>query len=206
MASFQGYINKILAKKLNVFVIVYLNDILIYIKDNNQGYVEAVWWVFKKLRKHSLYINLKKYHFYKDEIWFLRYVILAQGVQIEDERIKVVKNWFEPKLIRDIQVFLNFANFYWCFTQSFSKIARPLISMLKTSSITQSAENPPLIMAEIDEIGNDVGDCKDETVKKLLRSKNSNEIIGLKIQTESLVFEPSMLSGPLCNEDQYLPS
>ena len=44
-ASFQGYVNKILAEKLDVFVIVYLDDILIYIEDAGQGYVEAVWWV-----------------------------------------------------------------------------------------------------------------------------------------------------------------
>lgn len=48
-ASFQGYINKILAEKLDVFVIVYLDDILIYTEDSGQGYVEAVWWVLDQL-------------------------------------------------------------------------------------------------------------------------------------------------------------
>ena len=114
-ASFQSYINKILAKKLNIFVIVYLNDIFIYIEDPCQAYVDAVWWVFEELRKTGLFANLKKCRFYKYEVRFLGYVVSAQRVRIDEERIDVVKNWSEPKSIYDIQVFLNFANFYCCF-------------------------------------------------------------------------------------------
>ena len=63
-ASFQGYINKILAKKLDVFVIVYLDDILIYIENEGQGHVEAVLWVLDLLRKNGFFVNLKKCRFY----------------------------------------------------------------------------------------------------------------------------------------------
>ncbi len=59
-ASFQGYINKILAEKLDIFIIVYLDDILIYTKDPRQPYVKAVQWMLELLRKHDLYVNLKK--------------------------------------------------------------------------------------------------------------------------------------------------
>ena len=59
-ASFQGYINKILAEKLDIFVIVYLDDILIYTDDDGDGHVTAVRWVLEQLRKFSLYANLKK--------------------------------------------------------------------------------------------------------------------------------------------------
>ena len=74
-ATFQDYVNKILAKKLDVFVIVYLDNILIYIKDPGQPHVEAVCWVFKNLRKHDLFANLKKCWFYQDEVRFLGYVV-----------------------------------------------------------------------------------------------------------------------------------
>ena len=74
-ASFQRYVNKILAEKLDVFVIVYLDNILIYIEDAGQGHVEAVWWVFEELRKHGLFANLKKCHFHQEEVRFLGYVI-----------------------------------------------------------------------------------------------------------------------------------
>ena len=60
-ASFQGYINKILTEKLDIFVIVYLDDILIYNKDPSQAHVNAVWWVFEELRKNGLFANLKKW-------------------------------------------------------------------------------------------------------------------------------------------------
>ena len=155
-ASFQGYINKILAEKLDVFVIVYLDDILIYIKDESQGHVEAVQWVLDFLRKNDLFANLKKCCFHQNEVCFLEYVVSAQGVQMEDERIEVVRNWPEPKSVRDIQVFLGFANFYWRFIQGFSKIAGPLTLILRT---TRSAQNLSLSMAKDIEVGSIGGDC-----------------------------------------------
>ena len=60
----------------------------------------------------------------------------AHKVRVEDEKIKAVKNWPEPKSVHNIQVFLNFANFYQRFIQGLSKIAKPLTSMIKTSSPT----------------------------------------------------------------------
>ena len=101
-ASFWGYINKILAEKFDIFVIIYLDDILIYTKDPSQVHVNAVWWILEELRKNGLFANLKKCRFHKDEVHFLGYVVSAQGVKIEEERINVVKNWPEPKSIRDI--------------------------------------------------------------------------------------------------------
>ena len=59
-ASFHGYINKILDKKLDIFVIVYLADIFIYTEDPRQAHVNAIWWVFNILKKHGLYDHLKK--------------------------------------------------------------------------------------------------------------------------------------------------
>ena len=76
-ASFQGYINKILVKKLDIFVIVYLDNILIYTKDTRQAHINAVWWVLELLRKNGLFANLKKCRFYQNEVRFLEYVISA---------------------------------------------------------------------------------------------------------------------------------
>ena len=67
-ASFQDYINKILAKKLNIFVIVYLDNILIYIEETDQPHVEAVRWILDQLKKYELFANLKKCRFYQDEV------------------------------------------------------------------------------------------------------------------------------------------
>ena len=98
-ASFQGYVNKILAEKLDVFVIVYLDDILIYTKDAGQGHVEAVWWVLGEFRKHGLFANLKKCRFHQEEVRFLGYVVSSQEIRIEEERIDAVKAWPKPKSV-----------------------------------------------------------------------------------------------------------
>ena len=63
MASFHDYISKILAKKFNIFVIIYWDDIFIYTKDPNQAYVNAIWWIFKELRKHGFFYKTKKVSF-----------------------------------------------------------------------------------------------------------------------------------------------
>ena len=102
----------------------------------------------------------------------------------------MVKNWPEPKLIRDIQVFLGFANFYWRFIQSFSKITGPLTLMLKTSSATRSLKNSLLLMdlAEVDEVGvGDNGDCEDKTFGRS-PLKNSNGATGYLIPNTRQTF------------------
>ena len=78
---------------------MYLDDILIYTEDQGQGHVEAMRWVLDLLRKNGLFANLKKCQFYKDEVRFLGYVVSSQGIQMEDEKIKAVKNWPEPKSV-----------------------------------------------------------------------------------------------------------
>ena len=91
LASFQGYINKILAKKLDIFVIVYLDDILIYTEDDGDGHVVAVRWVLEQLRKFPLYANLKMCQFHQDEVRFVGYVVSSKSIHIEDKRIEAVK-------------------------------------------------------------------------------------------------------------------
>ena len=115
LATFQKYVNKILAEKLVIFIVVYLDDILIYIKDPRQPHIEAVCWVLDQLWKHFLFANLKKYRFYQDKVCFLGYVVLSKKISMEAKRIKIIKDWPEPKSVRNIQVFLGFTNFYWQF-------------------------------------------------------------------------------------------
>ena len=111
-AIFQRYFNKILAKKLDVFIIIYLDNILIYIKDSDQPHIKAIHCVLDKLRKYSLFINLKKYCFYQNEIRFLGYIVSFKSISMKVKKNKVVKELLEPKSVRDIQIFLDFANFY----------------------------------------------------------------------------------------------
>ena len=169
LASFQGYINKIPAEKLDIFVIVYLDDIPVYTKDQGKSHMEAVWWVLHILKKNSLFTNLKKYQFHKNEMQFLRYVVSSQGIRIEDERIKVVRNWPKLKSVQDIQVFINFANFYQWFIGDFNGIATLLTSILKTTrSLDLSQRN------DDDEV---IGGGVDRNLLKFKMSKNTKSKI-----------------------------
>ncbi len=141
-ATFQGYINKILGEKLDVFVIVYLDDILIHTDSEGEEHIQTVRWVLDQLRKHSLYANLKNCRFHQDEVRFLGYIVFHQGIRMEEEQIKPVRDWPEPQSVCDIQVFLGFANFYRQFIQGFSRLAASLTSMLKTTSAVGPAEDP----------------------------------------------------------------
>ena len=89
--SFQEYINKIFAEKFDIFVIVYLDNILIYTEDDRDGHVAAVQWVLEQLRKFLLYANLKKCRFHQDEVQFLGYVVSSKDIRIEDKQIEAVK-------------------------------------------------------------------------------------------------------------------
>lgn len=132
-ATFQGLINRILAEKLDVFCIVYLDDILIYTEGTESDHVNAVKWVLERLLQNGLYANLQKCRFHQDEVRFLGYIISPEGIRMEPERISSVQDWPRPQCVRDVQVFIGFANFYRRFIRAFSKIARPLTAMLKTT-------------------------------------------------------------------------
>ena len=101
-ASFQEYINKMFAEKLDIFVIIYLDDILIYVEDDEDSHVIAVQWVLEQLRKFLLYANLEKCWFYQDGFRFHGYVVSSKGIHMEDDQIEAVKQWLEPQSIRDI--------------------------------------------------------------------------------------------------------
>lgn len=101
-ASFYGYINKILIEKLDIFVIVYLENILVYTKDLGKPHVKVVQRVLEWLQKYCLFANLKKYWFYQAKVWFLGFVVLVKGVSIEEEWIETVKTCSESQSVQDI--------------------------------------------------------------------------------------------------------
>ena len=193
-AIFQGYVNKILAEKLDVFVIVYLDDSLIYIEDPGQAHVKAVWWILENLGKHSLFANLKKCRFHQDEVRFLGYVVSAKGVQIEDKKIEAVKSWPEPKSVQDIQVFIGFANFYWRFIQGFSKIAAPLTSMLKTSLVASTQPQRPMVVDDEAVVG---GGRSNE------KSSNSQKPHGSKLRLKKMILRGKTLRREEVEKKRY---
>ena len=141
-ASFQGYINKIFAEKLAIFVIVYLDNIFIFTNDDKDEHITAVRWVLEQLTKFLLHANLKKCWFYQEKVWFFGYVVSLKSIRMEDKRIEAVKQWPKLQSVQDIQIFLGFANFYQWFIQGFIWITAPLTLILKTLRSTKSKTWP----------------------------------------------------------------
>ena len=105
---FSGYINKILAEKFDIFVIIYLDDILIYSKDLRQLYVEIVCQVLDQIQK---YFFLKKCRFYQNEVCFLGYIVLSKRINMEAEKIEVIKDWPKFKSVLQYLGFLMLCQF-----------------------------------------------------------------------------------------------
>ena len=139
--SFQEYINRIHTRKVDIFVIMYLDNILIYTEDPGQPHVKAVGWVPEQLRKLGLFVHLKKCRFHQDEVRFLGFVVSGHRMRIVEEEIEAAKTWPEPQSVSDIQVFLGFANFYRRFIKNFNRIATLLTSILRTTSESSDAHS-----------------------------------------------------------------
>ena len=96
LATFQAYINKALFKLIDYFVVIYLDDILIYFK-LREDYYTHVRIVIERLRKHKLYIKLNKYFFNVEEVEFLKFIVGFIRVKPDFDRILTIKKWLELK-------------------------------------------------------------------------------------------------------------
>lgn len=128
-ATFQAYINKTLAGLLDDFVVVYLDDILIYSR-NPEDHAEHVKRVLERLRKYDLYAKLSKCEFSVEEVEFLGFIVGKDGVRADPSRIETIQQWPVPTSFREVQVFLGFANFYRRFVHRYSHITSGLTSLL----------------------------------------------------------------------------
>ncbi len=129
---FQTYINKILIKLLNDFCVIYLNDIRIFFIEKTD-YVNHMKQILKRLRKFKLYASLKKCAFFIIKVNFLEFVIFTESISMNLSRIDIIKTWFRSKMYQEIQVFLRFINFYWCFIHHYFQIAESLTKLLRNS-------------------------------------------------------------------------
>jgi hypothetical protein len=127
---FQVFIHKALKDFLNQFVIVYLDDILIFfrIDANHSNYVRLI---LEKLRRWNLHVKLFKCLFSVQKLEFLDYILSTKRIVMNVSRIVIVLAWSESRNHREIQIFLEFANFYKRFIEIFSRIAKALTFLLK---------------------------------------------------------------------------
>jgi Reverse transcriptase (RNA-dependent DNA polymerase) len=107
----QRFLNGIFSDLLDVYVIIYLHDILIF-SGNKDDHFRHSSEVLKRLRKHGLYANGKKCDFHSESVDYLSHMIGPNRLQIDPAKVKVIQDWPEPRKVKDIQSFLGFANFY----------------------------------------------------------------------------------------------
>ena len=129
-AAFQHFMNDVFSDLLDVCIVVYLDNILIY-SDNIMQHWSHVKEVLKRLRKARLYVKTEKCEFYSDSIEYLGYVLSPSGLTMSDVKVKTIQEWPEPKKVKDIQSFLGFANFYRRFIFNYSDIVIPLTRLTK---------------------------------------------------------------------------
>ena len=124
-AVFQHMMNDIFLEHLDDFVVIYLDDILIYSK-NKEEHEKHVRLVLEKLRERGLYAKLEKCLFHQTEMEFLGFVATTDGLKMDPKKVEAIVSWEAPKTVRDVQCFLGFANFYRIFIKNYSRVAAPL--------------------------------------------------------------------------------
>jgi len=133
-ASFQQWMNEILSDYLDIFGVTYLDDILVFSSDEEtqQKYVRAV---LTRVRDTGLTLKASKCEFHAMETEDLGYVILPEGLRMDEEKIRTIRDWKEPTNVKGVQSFLGFANFDRRFIRDYSKITTPLSSLTRKDKL-----------------------------------------------------------------------
>ena len=121
--------NDMLWEFLDQFCIVYIDDILIYLR-NKKGYREHGYKILAKLKEAGLYVKVEKGKFNIEKTTFLGFIISADSIEMDPAKINAILDWKTPNSVKDIQCFLGFANFYWRFIHKYSNLCQPLFNLL----------------------------------------------------------------------------
>ncbi|ROL42288.1 Transposon Tf2-6 polyprotein [Anabarilius grahami] len=141
---FQDFIHEVLREFLPRFVLVYIDDILIYSRSLAE-HRHHVAEVLQCLRQFHLFLKAEKFSFHQPSVHFLGYIIDHSGIRMDEGKVEAIKSWPTPSTIKELQRFLGFANFYRRFIKNYSSIVHPLTNLLrnqpKSLSWDQTATN-----------------------------------------------------------------
>jgi transposase InsO family protein len=129
-ATFMRLMNSVFMDYLDKFVVIYIDDILVYSKTDEE-HAEHLRLILTRLREHRLYAKFSKCEFWLDNLVFLGHVISASGVAVVPDKVQTIMDWVTPMSVKDIRSFLGLAGYYRRFIEGFSKIAKPLTNLLK---------------------------------------------------------------------------
>lgn len=138
-AAFQHFMNDLFRQYLDTFVVIYLDDLLIF-SQNQEEHDRHVRTVLQILQENNLHINLDKCKFDQDHVEFLGLVVTPDGLQMDDSKVTAIREWCTPKSVKDVQTFLGFANYYRRFIKNFSRIATPLRDLLLKNVVFKWSE------------------------------------------------------------------
>ena len=133
LVVFMDTMNKVFHDYLDQFIVVFIDDILIYSKTSEE-HEEHLRKALERLRREKLYAKLEKCVFWLDRMSFLRHVISGEGVAIDPEKVKAVVEWTRPTSVFDIRSFLGLTGYHRRFIEGFSKLSGPLTALTRKNA------------------------------------------------------------------------
>jgi len=140
-STFQDMMNHIFSDMLDIGVLTYMDDILIY-ADTKKRHDNTVREVLRRLQENGLAVSPEKCVWKTQEVEFLGYIIGQEGIKISQGKVEAVLSWQRPNSLTEVQSFLRFANFYQHFIQDYSRVARPLTELTKKEAGKEWTWNP----------------------------------------------------------------
>jgi hypothetical protein len=129
-AHFMYLINSVFMLELDNFVVVFIDDILIYSKSEEE-HAQHLRVILQWLRDHQLYVKFSKCAFWLKKVPFLGHIISVEGIAVDPSKVQEVLDWKSPKSVTQICSFLELAGYYRRFIPNFSKIAKPMTQLLE---------------------------------------------------------------------------
>jgi len=128
-AYFIYLMNSVFMPEFNKFVVVFIDDILIYSK-NEADHAEHMRVVLSRLREHKLYDKFSKCKIWLRKVPFLGHILSKDGIFVDPSKVQEVMDWKAPTLVHEVQSFLGLVGYYRRFIPDFSNIAKPMTRLL----------------------------------------------------------------------------
>jgi hypothetical protein len=122
--------NSVFMQELDKFVVVFIDDILIYSK-NPEDHAKHFHVILQRLRDQHLYVKFSKCEFWLDTVKFLGHTISGDGIPVDPSKVQEMMDWKPPTSVHQIRSFLGLVGYYRRFIPNFSRIAKPMTELLK---------------------------------------------------------------------------
>ncbi|KAL0537046.1 hypothetical protein IC582_026014 [Cucumis melo] len=147
-AVFMDLMNRIFHQYLDQFVIVFIDDILVYSVDR-EFHKEHLRIVLQTLRDKQLYAKFSKCEFWLEQVVFLGHVVSAKGVSVDPQKVEAVVNWERPASATEVRSFLGLARYYSRFIEDFSRLAFPSIALTRKNAKFEWSDKCEQIFQEL---------------------------------------------------------